>query len=259
MTVTVLGSGTSVGIPMIGCDCRVCTSPDPRDKRTRSSIFIELAGKVLLIDSAPDFRTQALRTGMTRLDAVLFTHGHADHVMGLDDVRPFNFRQGGHIPIYADAPTRATIERIFPYVFDDKPSPTTRPRLVAHTFTSDPFDLLGHTIIPIPLEHGSATTWGFRIGNFAYLTDHNVVPDSSLELLHNLDVLFLDALRHKPHPTHSHLSQSLRYVEAVKPNRAYFTHICHDLQHAGTEQLLPPHVRLAYDTLRIDVAPESHD
>jgi phosphoribosyl 1,2-cyclic phosphate phosphodiesterase len=254
-TITVLGSGTSVGVPMIGCDCRVCTSADPRDQRTRCSIWIEFDGHSVLIDTTPDFRSQALRARMRRLDAVLLTHAHADHIMGLDDVRPFNFKQPGEIPIYADEPTRLAIERIFPYVFDATPTPTTKPRLTAKTFDGNGFSVGGREFQPIRLDHGGGVTWGFRFGRAAYLTDHNQIPEESLEQLAGLDVLFLDALRHKPHPTHSHLSQSLKYVEQLRPARAFFTHICHDLQHEGTESLLPPHVRLAYDGLRIEVAP----
>lgn len=253
-SITVLGSGTSVGVPMIGCHCKVCTSSDPRDQRSRASIYVEHNGSVILFDTTPDFRSQALRTHMPRLDAIVFTHAHADHLMGLDDVRPFNFRQGNEIPIYADPDTMAAVQRCFPYVFERTPTMTTRPRLTAHTFDGSPFTLGDLRIEPLPLEHGTGVTYGFRFGNAAYLTDHNVIPDATLDRLRDLDVLFLDALRHKPHPTHSHLAQSLRYVELLQPKRAYFTHICHDLQHQGTESMLPPHVRLAYDGLRIEVA-----
>jgi phosphoribosyl 1,2-cyclic phosphate phosphodiesterase len=240
---------------MIGCDCKVCTSSDPRDQRTRCSIFVEFGGRVVLIDTTPDFRFQALRSKMPRLDAILFTHQHADHIMGLDDVRPFNFRQGGHIPVYGDQETSASIARIFPYVLSQANTLSSRPKLDLHEFSGrESISIQGLDFLPIALHHGEGTTWGFRFGKAAYLTDHNVIPEESLALLQGLDVLFLDALRHKPHPTHSHLSQSLKYVEKLKPNRAFFTHICHDLQHVGTESLLPAHVRLAFDGLQIQVS-----
>jgi phosphoribosyl 1,2-cyclic phosphate phosphodiesterase len=254
LSITVLGSGTSVGVPTIGCKCAVCTSSDPRDKRLRPSILVSYNGHSVLIDTTPDFRQQALRSGMQRLDAILFTHSHADHIMGLDDVRPFNFRQGGVIPIYGSAETLENVQNSFRYIFDGRKSESAVPRLIPHTFESDPVQLFGLEFEPIRLEHGRGTVYGFRFGDAAYLTDHSEITTASMEKLTGLDVLFLDALRHKPHPTHSTVERSLKSVEILAPKRAYFTHICHDLAHARTEELLPPHVRLAYDGLAIETS-----
>ena len=254
LQITVLGSGTSVGVPTIGCDCKVCTSDDSRDKRLRPSILIRYDGRGVLIDTTPDFRQQALRAKIDRLDAILFTHSHADHIMGLDDVRPFNFRQRGVIPIFGAEDTLEAIKTSFRYIFRDNAGTATAiPKLDATVLTGEPFDLFGLRITPIPVIHGKATIYGFRFGDAAYLTDHSEIPESSLKLLHGLDVLFLDALRYKPHPTHSTVERSLRYVEMLTPRRAWFTHICHDLQHDRTESQLPPNVRLAYDGLDITV------
>ncbi len=253
LKITVLGSGTSVGVPTIGCHCAVCTSDDPRDNRLRPSILIGYEGHNVLVDTTPDFRFQALRAKIARIDAVLFTHSHADHIMGLDDVRPFNFRQKGRIPIYAAAPTMEAIRRCFQYVFDDAARETNVPKLDTHVFNGAPFDLFGLEFQPVPVLHGAQTIHGFRFGSAAYLTDHSEIPESSYELLQGLDVLFLDALRYKPHPTHSTVDRSIKTVERLAPRRAYFTHICHDLAHERAESLLPPNIRLAYDGLEIEV------
>lgn len=259
LTITVLGSGTSVGVPMIGCRCPVCRSEDARDRRLRPSIHVKFGDRGVLIDTAPDFRYQALHNAIERVDAILFTHSHADHVMGLDDVRPFNYRQGGVIPIYGSEETIGNIRRTFRYIFEDAPTESSRPRLVANVFNNEseapPIDLFGLAFTPVRLAHGKGTVYGFRFGDAAYLTDHSDIPDESMEMLRGLDVLFLDALRHKPHPTHSTVARSLETVEKLEPRRAFFTHICHDLGHACTEERLPPHVRLAYDGLRIEVRP----
>ncbi len=254
VSITVLGSGTSVGVPTIGCDCKVCTSSDERDKRLRPSIIFRYDGRAVLIDTTPDFRTQALRFHIERLDAILFTHSHADHIMGLDDVRPYNFRQRTIIPIYGAPDTLEDIQRAFRYIFEaNSASLSAIPKLAVNKLNGNSFDLFGLTITPIPLMHGASMILGFRFGNAAYLTDHSEIPESSIGLLQGLDVLFLDSLRHKPHPTHSTVERSLKYVERLTPQRAFFTHICHDLGHEQTERLLPPHVRLAYDGLDIAV------
>jgi len=253
LRITVLGSGTSVGVPMIGCHCAVCSSTDPRDKRLRPSVHVRYGDHGVLIDTTPDFRYQALRAQIERVDAILFTHSHADHVMGLDDVRPFNYQQGGVIPIHGSQETIGAIRRSFPYIFDEQFTESSRPRLVTRAFDGAPIDLFGLEFTPIRLCHGQGTVYGFRFGRAAYLTDHSDIPEESMELLCGLDVLFLDALRHRPHPTHSTVQRSLESVEKLAPRRAFFTHICHDLGHARTEQGLPPHVRLAYDGLEIDV------
>ncbi|HEX3878018.1 MAG TPA: MBL fold metallo-hydrolase [Bryobacteraceae bacterium] len=254
MKITVLGSGTSVGVPTIGCHCAVCTSSDPRDNRLRPSILVGYEGRNVLIDTTPDFRTQALRAKIERIDAVLFTHAHADHLMGLDDVRPFNFRQGGSIPIFAAPDTMEAIRRCFRYVFEDKAHVTNVPQLETHEVLGEAFELFGLTFTPIPILHGKAPIYGYRFGAAAYLTDHSEIPESSMTMLEGLDVLFLDALRYKPHPTHSTVERSIQTVERLAPKRAYFTHIGHDLGHERAESMLPPNIRLAYDGLEIEVA-----
>jgi len=251
--ITVLGSGTSVGVPTLGCRCRVCRSEDPRDKRLRPSILLAYEGKTVVVDTTPDFRSQALRVEMERLDAVLYTHAHADHIMGLDDVRPFNFRQQAPIPIYASFETMETIRRCFSYIFDGSETESSVPRLETHLIDGSPFQLFGVEFLPIALLHGKSRIFGFRFGTAAYLTDHSEIPEESVERLRGLDVLILEALRHKPHPTHSSLEQSLRYVETLAPERAFFTHISHDLSHEQIERQLPPNVRLAYDGLEIAI------
>jgi phosphoribosyl 1,2-cyclic phosphate phosphodiesterase len=231
----------------------VCTSADPRDNRLRPSILLTYDGRRVLIDTTPDFRFQALRANLDRLDAVLFTHSHADHIMGLDDVRPFNFRQKGHIPIYAAEDTMADIHRVFQYIFDGQKKESNVPRLESNIINGARFDVFGVEFVPVPILHGSATIYGFRFGGAAYLTDHSEIPEGSMECLRGLDVLFLDALRHKPHPTHSTVDRSLQTANKLGARRTYFTHISHDLPHARTESLLPPHVRLAYDGMEIVV------
>jgi phosphoribosyl 1,2-cyclic phosphate phosphodiesterase len=251
--ITVLGSGTSSGVPTIGCTCAVCASLDPRDKRLRPSIMIRYDGHTILVDTTPDFRTQALRAGIERIDAILFTHSHADHILGLDDVRPLNYRQRQAIPIYAKEETLAAIQRVFRYAFDETPSESSIPRLSLNQLNGEPFHLFGMPFTPIRLMHGKSEILGFRFGSAAYLTDHSEIPEESKAKLRDLDVLFLDALRHRPHPTHSTVERSLAWVKELNPRRAYFTHICHDLSHESTEAALPANVRLAYDGLEIEV------
>lgn len=253
MNVLVLGSGTSSGVPTIGCSCAVCHSKDPRDNRLRPSILIQHEGRNILIDSTPDFRAQVLREHIDRIDAILFTHAHADHIFGLDDVRPFNYMQRARIPVYASHDTLDSLRRIFPYAFEGGQRHTHVPQLELHDHRGEPFELFGLTVTPVPLLHGPLLIYGYRLSNVAYLTDHSEVPEGSLSLLNDLDLLFLDALRHAPHPTHSTIETALKNVERIHPRRAFFTHICHDLPHAATEAALPRHVHLAYDGLRVEV------
>jgi len=249
---TVLGSGTSMGVPTIGCNCPVCRSSDPRDRRTRPSVLIEYAGKSVLIDTTPDFRQQAIRENIQRLDAVLYTHSHADHILGIDDLRPLSFRhKPGRLPLYAHPDVAAFIGNMFRYIFDADYKFGSLPQVELKTLNGT-LELFGAKFEPVTVIHGETEIYGFRFGSAAYLTDHSLVPESSFERLQNLDILFLDALRYKPHPTHSTVENSLRIVERVKPKRAFFTHICHDLGHEVTNAALPEHVKLSYDGMRLE-------
>jgi len=253
--ITVLGSGTSAGVPTVGCACDVCASTDPRDNRLRPSILIRYGGHNVLVDTTPDFRAQALRARIERVDAILYTHSHADHILGLDDVRPFNYRQRAAIPVYGREETLDAIRRVFRYAFEPGPNDSAVPRLNLHALSDEPFDLFGLEFTPVRLMHGRSEVLGFRFGSAAYLTDHSDIPEESKTRLQGLDVLFLDALRHRPHPTHSTVERSLGWVQELRPRRAFFTHICHDLPHERTQATLPSHVNLAYDGLEIEVEP----
>ena len=248
---TVLGSGTSMGVPTLGCTCKVCNSADPHDRRTRPSILVEYGGRVVLIDTTPDFREQALRAGMRRLDAVIYTHSHADHIMGLDDVRPLSFRRPEKLPLYAHKATLEYIQAVFRYVFDPDPDYTTLPQVELREINGA-LELFGARFEPVRLMHGKAEIYGYRFGAAAYLTDFSDIPEQSLAKLGNLDILFLDALRHRPHPTHSNVENSLKLVDRLRPRRAFFTHVSHDLGHAETNASLPPHVKLAHDGLQLE-------
>jgi phosphoribosyl 1,2-cyclic phosphate phosphodiesterase len=253
LRLTVLGSGTSMGVPTLGCHCAVCESTDPRDKRTRPSILLAYGGHNLVIDTTPDFRYQAMRAKIDRLDAVLFTHGHADHVMGLDDIRAYNLKQRGTVPIYAAPETLAALRRQFAYIFETPPPGSTLPQVELRAIDG-PFEVCGLKITPVPAMHGAQPVLGFTFGRAAYVTDFSRIPESSKPLLQGLDDLILDALRYVPHPTHSTVEQSLALVEELKPQRAWFTHICHDLGHQAANARLPENVRLAYDGLTFEVA-----
>lgn len=248
--ITILGSGTSMGVPTLGCTCRVCTSADPHDRRTRPSIAVRWNDCCAVIDTGPDFREQALREGLTSIDAVLYTHSHADHILGLDDLRPLSFKTPQKIPLYADDAAAAVIERVFDYTFSPESQYATRARVEMHRLGSS-VEIRGSVFIRVPLLHGELEVAGFRFGNAAYLTDVSTIPEQSMPLLKNLDVLILDALRKRPHPTHETLDQAVELVHAIAPRRAFFTHMSHDLHHADTERELPEHIRLAYDGLRI--------
>lgn len=250
-TLTVLGSGTSMGVPTIGCTCAVCHSSDPHDRRTRPSVLIEYAGKVVLIDTTPDFREQAIREGIRKIDAVLYTHSHADHILGIDDLRPLSYHRDGKIPLYARAEAAEYIRNMFRYIFDADYKFGGLARLELKP-VEGAFDLFGATVEPIPVIHGDTEIYGFRLGSAAYLTDFSQIPEASFPRLQGLDILFLDGLRHKPHPTHSTVENSIRIAERVKAKRVFFTHICHDLPHEATNASLPPHVRLSYDGMKLE-------
>jgi phosphoribosyl 1,2-cyclic phosphate phosphodiesterase len=259
-----------MGVPTLACDCAVCASAvskdgDPRNRRTRPSVLISWQDHNVLIDTGPDFHAQAIRANLRRLDAVLYTHPHADHILGLDDLRPLSFKNSpDNLPLYADDLTASTIERIFDYTFPDEANPQARyptsARVQMHRIPSEPgaaVTLFGIPFLRIPVTHGRRTITGYRFGSAAYLTDLNDIPAESLPLLANLDLLVLDALRRQPHPTHAHLEKSIELVALINPRRAYFTHMSHDLDHAATEAMLPPSIHLAYDTLQLpfDIQP----
>ncbi len=251
-TLTVLGSGTSMGVPTIGCDCAVCHSSDPRDRRTRPSVLIEYAGRSVLIDSTPDFREQAIRENIRQIDAVLYTHTHADHILGIDDLRPLSYlHKPNRLPLYAKPEAVDFIRNMFRYIFDEAYKFGGLARVELRPLQG-PVDLFGARFEPVPVIHGEAEIDGFRFGSAAYLTDHSEIPEASFPMLQDLDILFLDALRHKPHPTHSTVANSLSIVERLKPKRAFFTHICHDLPHQETNALLPQGVRLSYDGMKLE-------
>ncbi len=267
LKVTVLGSGTSHGVPMIGCDCATCRSADPRDTRSRPSILIEVVGtppaaagsaiatgvRSILVDTSTDLRTQALRHDLRRVDAILFTHSHADHIFGLDDVRRFNVVQHGAIPFFADERTLADLRRTFSYIFTPPAAIGGGiPQLVPFRI-GGPFSLGGVEVTPVPVLHGARPILGFRLDRFAYLTDCSAIPAASWPLLEGVELLIVDALRHRTHPTHFNVEEALAVVARLRPRQAYFTHICHDLPHAETCAALPAGVELAYDGLILSV------
>lgn len=251
MKVTFLGTGTSTGVPVPTCACAVCRSGDPRDRRLRPSVLLEWDGATVLVDTSTDLRRQALDAGLMRLDAVLYTHAHADHVFGLDELRMYNWRRGGAMPVYASAVTLAAIRRTFWYVFEDVEAGGGKPLLETHEIDG-PFELLGRTIVPVPVRHGTLTVTGYRVGSFAYLTDVSAIPADSYPLLAGLDVLVLSALRVRPHPTHMHLARALEEAARIGARRTLFTHIAHDMGHAEVAAGLPAGCELAYDGLAVE-------
>jgi phosphoribosyl 1,2-cyclic phosphate phosphodiesterase len=251
--ITLLGSGTSHGIPMIGCRCPVCTSDNPRNQRHRASCLVQFAGRNVLIDTTPEMRLQSIRAGLDRLDAVLMTHQHADHVVGFDDLRRFCSLQQECIPVYAGADTIDHLKAMFPYTIDSADHQVFEIPVIAFHTIDAPFDLFGATVTPVPLVHGRWQCFGYRFGSLAYCTDVRRVPPESMDLLRDLDVLVLGALRHRPHATHFTIEQALEVVTELKPRQTYLTHIAHDLEHDETNAALPDGVALAYDGLEIDL------
>jgi len=245
MKITILGSGTSTGVPMVGCRCPVCTSSDPKDTRTRASILIETAGKYILVDTSPDLRRQALRENIPHIDAVLFTHSHADHVNGIDDLRGYHLLHKRVIPCYGSIETIDHISRNFSYIFTGAQNGGYTPLLEPHA-VSGSFHLLGLTILPIPLIHGYSHSTGYRFGSMAYLTDCSRIPETSMTLLAGLDILILDALRYSPHVSHFNIEEALKTAKRLNARRTIFTHLTHEVPHRDAERL-PPGVEFAYD------------
>jgi len=251
-TFTFLGTGTSVGVPMVGCDCAVCTSADPRNQRYRCSALIGLPQGNLLIDTTPELRLQLLRAKVKIVHAVLFTHAHADHMYGLDDLRPIPARLGSPVPLYCTIEVERQLRQAFSYAFS--PDALSQPigylpKLVFHTITQEPFTVLEERVTPIPLEHAHFNVFGFRIGDLAYCTDVSKIPRESMQRLEGVEILILDCLRLRPHPAHFCLDEALEVIDRLQPAKAYLTHMSHDLEHEATSKLLPANVELAYDGL----------
>lgn len=251
-----LGTGTSVGVPAIGCGCDVCSSKDPRNKRTRSSVILGLPEGNLLVDTSPDLRTQLLREGIGIVHAVLYTHEHADHIFGLDDLRLFPFRLEAPVPLYCEPQVERRIRHSFDYAFYTRPQthPGAVPSLEFQQIGLEPFEVLGAVIHPLRLMHGPRyEVLGFRFGNIAYCTDTSLIPEESFSVLEGCEIFIVDALRYEPHPTHFHVDAALEAIERVRPKQAYLTHVCHDLDYQATCERLPKGVDLAYDGLCLDL------
>ena len=262
---TFLGTGTSMGVPTLGCGCAVCTSADPHDRRLRPSALLrwqhEGRDRVVVIDTGPDFREQALRNGLNRVDAVFYTHSHADHILGLDDLRPLSFtvfREGGTIPLFASETTAEVLRRVFDYTFSPKATYPTRARVRIEPL-HDVTELFGVQFVRLPLLHGEMEIAGFRFGRTAYLTDVSTIPESSFALLEGVDCLIVSALRHKPHPSHATLEQAVSWARRIGARQTWFTHIAHEMGHAATNRSLPEGMALAYDGLEfsVDLGPAS--
>lgn len=260
ISLTLLGTGTSAGIPMIGCDCAVCTSADPRDRRDRAAAMIRFTDerrqqRTVLIDTAPELRQQMIRHAVARIDGVVYTHNHADHIFGIDDLRRFNAVMGAAIDIYAERPVIEALRQTFSYIFEPHRNvqksfiPTLIPRPIA---PGEPFQIAGQPFLPIRLMHGRLPVLGFRVGPVAYCTDCSSLPPESYNQLADLDVLVIDALRYRHHPTHMTVDQALAVIDELKPRRAYLTHIAHDIRHADLEARLPEGVFIAYDGLTVE-------
>ena len=251
LRVTMLGSGTSTGVPVIGCTCAVCTSADPRNRRTRPGLRLEWDDRVVLIDTPIDFREQALRFSIARVDAVLFTHPHADHIFGLDDLRIFNFRQRSAVPCYGSAATLTALRRVFAYAFEDGQEGGGKPQLELRE-VREPFDLLGRAVTPVPVWHGELEVFGYRLGRFAYVTDVSRIPEPSFDALAGVETLILGALRYRPHPTHFNIAEATAAAARIGARRTILTHLAHDVDHAHPAQPLAPGVEFGYDGLVLD-------
>jgi len=252
LKITILGCGTSTGVPVIGCTCKVCLSQEQKNKRTRSSVLVQAGGKNILIDTSTDLRQQSLAHNINRIDAVLYTHPHADHIHGIDELRSFNMAQNSAIPCYGNSDTIRRIKQIFHYIFTDNANESWKPDLRAH-IVNGPFNIFGLNILPIEVHHGKIRVFGYRIGNFAYVTDCSYIPDEANVLLHKLDLLILGVLREKPHPTHLNISQALDLIKDLKPKRTIFTHLSHNVDYIETTKKLSDNIELGYDGMEINV------
>ncbi len=257
MRLTFLGTGTSQGVPLLACSCRVCTSADPRDQRFRSSVWIEDGPLSIVIDTSPDFRSQALRAAIPRLDAVLYTHSHADHIAGFDDLRTYSVKNGNRIPLYADPFTLSRLEKAFDYAFNIKERSPAYVCPEPHSITG-PFSLGSLTFTPLPVPHGSITTTGFRIDRngqprVAYLPDCAAVPTPIRDLIRRIPVLIIDGLREEPHPTHLTIAQAIDISQDLQAGQTWLTHLTHQTLHAERDATLPPSIRLAYDSLQLSL------
>jgi phosphoribosyl 1,2-cyclic phosphate phosphodiesterase len=253
MRITFLGTGTSTGIPLIGCHCETCQSNDPRDKRLRTSLWLEVQSKSLIIDAGIDFRLQALTQRIPTVDAVLYTHYHVDHIFGLDDLRPINFVQKKTIAIYGSPLTLQHLQRIYPYVFNGENCPSDIPKVICHPFQQSPFKVDDLLVVPIPVYHGDLLIHGFRIGNFAYLTDVNRIPSESYSLLAELEILVLGALRERPHPTHLTLQEALAEARKIAARKTYLVHMSHELSYRHMLEHLPFEIQPAFDGLQLEL------
>ena len=254
MRITLLGTGTSTGVPMIGCRCSVCTSTDPRDRRLRTSALIESADGNVLIDAGPDMRQQLLTARVRSLHGVLLTHEHQDHIGGLDDLRPLNYRMQSSITLYGQQRTLDAVKSRYHYAFAESSGGSSRPNLALAPITPwQPLTIANLTIMPIPIKHGSLNILGFRIGNFAYITDASTITDEVCHALQGVDVLVINALRDEPHPMHLSFEQATNYVDQIGPKRAYFVHLSHDVHHADLAPRLPLHIQPGYDGLMFEV------
>jgi phosphoribosyl 1,2-cyclic phosphate phosphodiesterase len=251
-----LGTGTSVGIPVIGCDCPVCRSGDPRNTRRRTSLYLQAAGQHIVVDTPPDFREQVLTFGVPRVDAVLYTHSHADHIFGLDDIRRFNTIQHGVIPAYANADTLAVLLQVYDYAVNTRKIPGLYRPMIAFRETAGPFMVGDVQVEPVVVEHGPTQTQGYRFEaegrTLGFVPDCHALSDAAIERFHGVDVMVLDALRRRPHPTHFTVEESVAALRRIDAGQSYLVHLCHDLDHADTEACLPDRVRVSYDGLALD-------